>query len=89
MNPSLFWNNNIDLLDYRYNCNLIIERVVWFGEKSDDEILFKIYTLHKIKKRIKKLYIYNDSRIDYFSKILNLKKEDFRCYGKTPSHLRF
>jgi hypothetical protein len=87
LTPSIFWDTNIDVLNFKYHDDLIIERIVTFGNKDDEKILFQLYNLYKIKKRIKKLYIYNDSRIEYFSNILNIKKENFKCYGKTPFHV--
>jgi len=87
LTPSMFWDINIDILNYKYHDDLIIERIVTFGNKNDENILFQLYNLYKIKNRIKKLYIYNDSKIEYFSNILNIKKENFRCYGKMPFHV--
>jgi hypothetical protein len=87
LNPSMFWDRNIDLLDYKYHCSLIIERIVVFGNKDDENILFMLYSLNKIKNCIKKLYIYNDIKIEYFSNVLKIKKENFRCYGKVPLHI--
>ena len=87
LTPSIFWDTNIDTLNYKYHDDLIIERIVTFGNKNDERILFQLYKPYKIKNRIKKLYIYNDLKIEYFSNILNIKKENFRCYGKTPLHV--
>jgi hypothetical protein len=87
LTPSIFWDTNIDILNYKYHDDLIIERIVTFGNKNDEEILFQLYNLYKIRNCIKKLYIYNDSKIEYFSNILNIKKENFKCYGKTPFHV--
>lgn len=85
----LFWDVNLDILDIKYHCNLIIERIIYYGNENDINMLNKLYSINKIKKNIIKLYIYNDKKIEYYSSIFNIKKEKFKCYGKIPRHVNY
>lgn len=87
ISPYIFWDMNIDLLDYKYHYQYIIERIVIYGNSKDEQLMYKLYPKRKIIKCITKLYIYNDTVIEYYSSVFDLKKEDFKCYGKIPSHV--
>ena len=85
--PHLFWDTDLGKLDVKRHKTSIIERVINYGLERDEIILYKLYSAGTIKKTITKLETLNQRTISYLSMIFNLKETDFRCFGKTQSHL--
>ena len=85
--PHLFWDTNIGNLDIRKDKTYIIERVINYGLEKDEILLYKIFSSGTIRKTVTKLETLNHRTIAYLSMVFNLKETDFKCFGKTPSHL--
>jgi hypothetical protein len=89
LNKWLFWDLNIETLDYKYNRQDIIERIAIYGDENDERIMNIIYPKHVIKYCLKKSDCLNSKTIKYFSFILKIKEEKFKCYMKTHAQRSF
>jgi len=80
----LFWNFNREKLDYIKHKDLIIERVIEAGLEEDEILMWRLYSYIDIKNVAVNMsdLLYDD--LVYMSCVLNIKEEDFKCYGKTP-----
>jgi hypothetical protein len=84
LSPHLFWDVDINQLDYRKDKCLIIERILVYGKENDERLLNMIYSKNCIKSVAKKSMNLNDRTICYLSEIYNIPEEKFRCYKKKP-----
>jgi len=82
----MFWDVYIQELDIKKNKNLIIERIALYGNDNDIRIMFLLYSKGDIKKALINSDSLNQITIEYFSLVLGVKKEAFKCYGKKPAH---
>ena len=82
----LFWDININALDVKKSRDLIIERIVMYGTENDERKMYQMYSLREIKKSVKNIEHMNLNALSYLSLVLGIKKEKFKCYGKTQSH---
>jgi len=86
LSRSIFWDIYIQDLDVKKNKNIIIERIALYGNDNDLRIMFLLYSKKCIKNILIKSDSLNNGIIEYFSFILNIKKEVFKCYRKKPVH---
>ena len=80
LSPHLFWDVDINEIDLYNHASFVLERVMRYGQLSDWILLKKIYGLSKIKSIALEVRELDDFSIAFLSLILNVKKEDFRCY---------
>lgn len=80
LSPHLFWDVNISEVDLENHASFILERVMRYGQLSDWILLKKVYGLAKIKSIALEIRELDDFSISFLSLILNVKKENFRCY---------
>jgi hypothetical protein len=78
--PSLFWDIDIKTLAETDHAGFIIQRVCMLGTWNDWLLLKKIYGLDKIKSELLQARQLDQKSLNYFSLILNVPKEKFRCY---------
>ena len=72
INKSLFWDVNIDNLDWEKNRQLIIERTLQRGLTKEVETIFSIYTLSEIKEALLKSKTLDKKTANYFCIKLNI-----------------
>jgi len=87
LSPYIFWDTRIEKLDTKRDKNFIIERIADYGIDKDVDLMFDMYTISEIKRSLRKAEWLFGNTISYFSLILKMKKEKFRCYGKKPPYL--
>jgi len=80
LSSHLFWNCDVNNLDYKKNKRIVIERIIKYGLEKDIIVMWKIYSYRTIKKTAINIDVLEYERILYFSSMLNIKKEDFKCY---------
>ena len=51
---NLFWDSEIDDIDFQKNKRYIIERVITRGKMADFQILLSIYSKEEIKNQLRK-----------------------------------
>jgi hypothetical protein len=85
LSPSLFWDYNINVLDPTIDRNLILERVFTRGTESDEREVFNYYGKDVIKDAVLKIKYLDKKTLNYLSIILDISKEQFRCYKRSLS----
>lgn len=86
---SLFWDTDISTLSETEHAGFIIQRVCSIGTWTDWLLLKIMYGLGKIKSALLQARQPDPKNLNYFSLILNVPKENFRCYSfqqSVPNH---
>ncbi len=84
-NKSLFWDINIENLDYKIHKRFIIERVLTRGNWNDWQELKSFYGLQEIKNEVVNIRYLDKKTLNFCHTLFNIKKEEFRCYNTEPS----
>jgi len=85
----LFWDYSIETLNPKDDINLILERVFTRGTENDEKEIFKYYDLSNIKEAALNIKYLDRKSLNYISFILNMPKEEFKCYKKSLSENPF
>ena len=92
LNKNLFWDIDVNTLDYDKHSRFIIERVLLKGDLPDWFELKKIYGIERIKKEILQVRYLDKKTLSFLSLIFCIPKEKFRCYNikqSTQSHWNY
>ena len=81
----LFWDYNINMLDPNSEKKLILERVFTRGTENDEKEVFNYYGKEAIRNTITDVKYFDKKTLNYLSVILNIPKENFKCYEKNLS----
>ncbi|MBK9526137.1 MAG: hypothetical protein IPO39_15740 [Bacteroidetes bacterium] len=82
--PALFWDTDINTLSETTHSAYIIVRVCMLGTWEDWLLLKKMYGLDKIQTELLNARSLDPKTLNYFSLILNIPKEKFRCFSFQP-----
>jgi hypothetical protein len=85
LSKDLFWDCNINLLDYNDDKCFILERVFTRGTENDEKEVFEYYGIETIKKTVLNIKYLDKKTLNYLSIILNIPERSFRCYEKSLS----
>lgn len=85
LSKTIFWDTDINKIDYEKNARIIIERVLIRGMLSDWFEIKKFYGTERIKNEILKIRYLDKVTLNFCCKYFNLSKEQFRCYNTEPS----
>jgi hypothetical protein len=88
LSEHFFWDVHPEKLDYRKNKKYIIGRIVEYGREKDEFLMYHLYSKRTLRKIIINMDYLNPPALAYFSTILNVKEERFKCYGKKPWYQR-
>jgi len=80
----LLWNFNKDILDYKRDKRLFIERIIESGLENDEYIMWNTYSYNDIKNAALNIHYLSEKKLNYISFVLNINKEKFKCFGKKP-----
>ena len=80
INPRIFWDSDLSVLDYEKNAPLIIQRVLEYGDLSDWYAIKKHYGLDRIVSISKNLRSLDAVAVTWLCCLSNARMEDFRCY---------
>ena len=80
LSPTLFWDTDVDLIDWEKQARFIIERVITRGDIEDWKQIKKFYGLQKIKKEIISMRYLDKKTLNFFSIYFDVPKMKFRCY---------
>ena len=89
LSPEIFWDTNIEDINKNKHLSFILERVMVYGQLKDWKILNKIYSLETIKKIAISVRSLDDFSISFLSLVLNVDKNEFRCYILKQSQKNF
>jgi hypothetical protein len=78
----LFWDIDRSKLNYKEDKELIIERVLVYGNEDDERRLYNLYSKNVVKKAAMKSENLNDRTVSYLSVILDIPREKFKCCKK-------
>lgn len=81
LSKTLFWDVDINTIDYERHAPYVIERVLSRGTLEDFNIIKTYYGKPKIKKITKQLRYLDDRVLNFCSIYFNLPISEFRCYG--------
>lgn len=86
MKPSfsktLFWDTNVERLDFVKSKSYIIERIVTRGDFSDWKKMCSIYSAAEIKECITRIKDLDPKTLNFCSIYFEVPKEAFECYTK-------
>ena len=80
LSPTLFWDTDVDSIDWEKQARSIIERVITRGDIDDWKQIKKFYGLPKIKKEIISMRYLDKKTLNFFSIYFDVPKTKFRCY---------
>ena len=89
---SLFWDTDINKLSETEHAGFIIQRICMLGTWDDWHLLKEKYGLDKIKDELIKARYLDQKTLHYFSLVLDIPKENFRCYSiqqSAPRHWNY
>jgi len=89
LSPHIFWNCDPNVLDYKKNKDIIIERIIKYGLESDIIIMWKLYKHREIKKTAVNIDTLEQKRILYYSLMLGIKEKDFKCCKRNRSQVNY
>jgi hypothetical protein len=84
----IFWDTDIDKIDYQKHARYVIERVVMYGKVNDWRAIQAYYGMEKM---LQSRYL-DAKTLSFLSCVFDIPKEQFRCYTiqqSTPIHLDF
>ncbi|MFK7972069.1 MAG: hypothetical protein AB8F95_17000 [Bacteroidia bacterium] len=76
----LFWDTDLDSIDFSENARFIIQRVIQKGSLEDWVTIKEYYGLEFIKKEILLMRNLDARTHTFFSAYFGISKYDFRCY---------
>ena len=79
----LFWDYNTNFLDPNTDIKLILERVFTRGTENDEKEVFNYYGKETIRNTIIDINYFDKKTLNYLSIIMNISKENFKCYEKS------
>jgi hypothetical protein len=85
LSKTLFWDTDINKIDYEKNARHIIERVLQRGMLNDWFIIKKYYGLDRIKKEILQIRYLDKVSLNFCCKYFKISKEQFKCYNTDQS----
>ena len=80
LNTSLFWDTDINEVDWNVQANAVIVRVLERGNLDDFREIRKYYGDKKIKKAAVKAKYLSDRTLSFVSFFFDLPKTQFECY---------
>ena len=78
----LFWDIDINRLDYEARASFILERVFTMGMQEDEWKVNEYYGKERIRKEVIKCKALDKKALNYLSIFYEIPKEDFVCYMK-------
>ncbi len=79
----LFWDMDVERLDYTQHRTLVVQRVIERGSSEDFLAMFKLYGgVKNVRKIIKEIPYLSERNISFVCIFFNLKKEELRCYTR-------
>jgi len=81
----IFWDTNYDSIDWDKKARYVIARVMMYGTIEDWNAIKSYYGFDVIKKEMLQERFLDKKTLSFLSLILNIPKEEFRCYKMAQS----
>jgi hypothetical protein len=81
----LFWDTNIEAIEYDKQIDFVLERVFLKGTENDERAAVEYYGINKIKKVAMRLNYLDKATLAYLSAVLHVKPRRFKCYKNVQS----
>ena len=88
----LFWDVDVNTLDFSDHKKYIVNRVMQYGFYKDWQNILQIYGLDSITDTARKIRDLDMKSMEFLSLLSNVPREDFVCYTLTqsnPKHWNF
>ncbi len=85
LTKALFWDTDINQLDYDKHARHIIGRVLMRGMLSDWFEIKQYYGIERIKEEVLKIRYLDKLTLNFCSTYFKIPKKQFRCYNTEPS----
>ena len=85
LSKHIFWDVNVNSLDFQKHACLIIERVIVYGDLNDWHNLKEFYGLNRIKKEVVQIRSLDKKTLNFLSLFLKIPLLSFRCYKQIQS----
>ncbi|MCC7402028.1 MAG: hypothetical protein IT214_11145 [Chitinophagaceae bacterium] len=82
--PHLFWDVDIESLDWNKNKALIVQRVMEYGLINDWEIILNRYGIDQIGRICKNLRSLDPKSLVFIATLTETPLNSFRCYTTKP-----
>jgi hypothetical protein len=89
LSPHLFWDTPIENIDPIAHSGFIVERVMGRGMINDWNMIKQWYGKEGLRSIVTKLRVLDSVSVAFLCLVLDLKKEEFRCYTEKQSHPNF
>lgn len=80
LSPHLFWDTDLNEVDFERSREQIIYKVLEYGELKDWKIIQAVYGLDTIRDVAVNLRTLDDVTLSFLVNLFKLEKSDFRCY---------
>ena len=81
-----FWDVRFSEIDFEEKSLHVMEKVFNYGTWKDQVAIMKFYRLPRIRKEIVNSGYLRKPALSFLCVILNLQKNDFKCYNKMQLH---
>lgn len=80
LSPIIFWDTDPSKIDWDKRLAFVIARAVMYGVLSDWKAVCTYYGLDRIREEMIEVRNLDPKSLHFLSLILNVPKEQFRCY---------
>ena len=80
LSDHLFWDTPAENINGHAHRAFIVERVMGYGRIKDWHTIIRWYGKEELKSIVTSLRELDDFSIAFLSLVLDIEKEDFRCY---------
>lgn len=85
LSPVLFWDADIDRIDWELKARYVIERVIMYGTLSDWRSIQAFYGKDRIRDEMLQSHDLDAKSLSFLSCIFNISPSQFRCYTQIQS----
>ena len=85
MSKSLFWDVDVNNINWDKHSNFVINRVLSRGTLQDWTEIKKYYGLNTIKTTVLNMRYLDKLTLHFCSVVFDIPREDFRCYDMIQS----
>ena len=85
LSKHIFWDVDINSVDFQKHSQMVMERVVTYGNLEDWHKIKLFYGMTRIKKEVTRIRILDKKTLNILSLILKIPTHKFRCYKQIQS----
>ncbi len=81
----LFWDIDVQAVDYDRDSLMVMERVLNYGNWADVKAIINYYGRQKMKEEVVKMADLKKDTLSFLCVLLHLSPENFSCYNRRQS----